>query len=96
MTSQNILWPIVMGGPSHAQLPPPKPTETPYTLTLEYSQFLKHHLTSYFQLATLFPLAKLYSCLITKTKCYIFVQFPSHISPVNINCSKMLGIVWIV
>lgn len=47
------------GGPSHAQLPHPNPTETPYTLTLEYSQFLKHHLPSYFQLATLFPLAKL-------------------------------------
>lgn len=50
MTPQNILWPTVMG-PSQAQLPPPNPTETPYTLpTLECSQFLKHHLTSYFQL----------------------------------------------
>lgn len=46
--------------------------------TLDYSQFLKPYLTSYLQLSALsFLLLNFYSCLITKTKYSIFMQFPS-------------------
>lgn len=41
--------------------------------TLDYAQFLKHHLTSYFQLSALsFLLLNFYSCLITKTKFHLY------------------------
>lgn len=53
MISQNILWPIVMWAFMCSLSP--NPTMTPSTPTLDYSQFLKHHLTSFTSNSLPFP-----------------------------------------
>lgn len=77
--TQNILWPVVMGLLTCCYLF--SHTDTLCFAQADYPQFLRHHfVTLYFQISVLLPATypiNFYSSFITKTKWYMFVQFPS-------------------